>query len=67
MRDRGGLREEDGPLVRAAGVVGLFPDIDVTELAGDVFHGAFGRTERDDVGEVAEEGGSGVSLPIAAM
>jgi len=55
LRDRGSLRQEDGRLVGAAGVVGFFPDVDVAEFAGDVFHGAFGRTECDDVGEVAEE------------
>ncbi len=60
LRNRGCLREEDGRLVGASGVVGFFPDVDLAKFAGDVFHGAFGRTECDDVGEVAEEGGGGV-------
>jgi len=32
LRDRGGLWEEDRRLVRAPGVVGLFPDVDVAEF-----------------------------------
>jgi len=62
LRDRGNAWEEDRGLVRAAGVVALFPDVDVAEFPGDVLHGAFGRTECDDVGEVPEERGGRVFI-----
>jgi len=56
LRDRGNAWKEDRRLVRAAGVVALFPDVDLAEFAGDVLHRPLGRAERDDVGEVAEKG-----------
>jgi len=67
LRDRGGLWEEDRRLVRAPGVVGLFPDVDVAEFAGDVVHGAFVERKATMLVKLPRRAVAACSLPIAAM